>query len=471
MCISADRTLAILQCLGRSFAVPVTLANVRELLATPLLCKIPLALFPPEFHEYFCDLSSGVELQLSPLFALALGQRVEKKKASESSYHQLWDDLIARPLEILAAHCGLNLDCDRDVAEAASTVKLKRPDVLVRMNGVLILKGEEKNEPDKFSLAVQELKDKMKVWNAMYFGSLEFIFTYAAAGATLQFFILTPTRKLVAVSPSLNLTLPSHRLQTLLLVVNMFRTLPGLGDKLPPAGGPRLFSRMVRDSGVVLHFNEDHVLKRIPHAALVHGVTVSQLKEVYGLVNSLPHAVHCEPGIKDCKGRITLQLSPIGLECVPSTQEELRRAIKAVLSCMAALHAQGWVHRDVRWPNVLRDSSGAYFIIDFDLAVKGPSAFVPSVLDWCPPEVERGMPFTAAGDVYQIGQLMAGAEVEELDAAGVDLQQQLCDPLPRARASAVKALQHAWLRTPYSYSSYSSSSSSASSPKLKKHRH
>jgi serine/threonine protein kinase len=45
-------------------------------------------------------------------------------------------------------------------------------------------------------------------------------------------------------------------------------------------------------------------------------------------------------------------------------------ALRDVVLALAALHAQGWVHRDVRWPNILQVDSGAFMLIDFEYAAR-----------------------------------------------------------------------------------------------------
>jgi serine/threonine protein kinase len=57
--------------------------------------------------------------------------------------------------------------------------------------------------------------------------------------------------------------------------------------------------------------------------------------------------------------------------------ETLKFAIKCVLNGLAALHALGIIHNDVRWPNImLHPVTGNWCLIDFERA-SSPGAILP----------------------------------------------------------------------------------------------
>ncbi|KAG2424712.1 hypothetical protein HXX76_014288 [Chlamydomonas incerta] len=53
---------------------------------------------------------------------------------------------------------------------------------------------------------------------------------------------------------------------------------------------------------------------------------------------------------------LVLHLEPVGLPLggAPASEADLRRAVRDVLAGLAVLHAAGYVHRDIRWQNVIR---------------------------------------------------------------------------------------------------------------------
>ena len=52
------------------------------------------------------------------------------------------------------------------------------------MHSVLVLKGEEKETVEDLSTAEQEL---LQTWSPIYFGNLQYMFGYAAAGTLIRF--------------------------------------------------------------------------------------------------------------------------------------------------------------------------------------------------------------------------------------------------------------------------------------------
>lgn len=78
--------------------------------------------------------------------------------------------------------------------------------------------------------------------------------------------------------------------------------------------------------------------------------------QVYSDTKDKPHIVHAVRSPKLKESKYTVELQPLGYRSRPANEVELRNAMRAVLGALAALHGGGFVHRDVRWDNVLRDS-------------------------------------------------------------------------------------------------------------------
>ena len=78
--------------------------------------------------------------------------------------------------------------------------------------------------------------------------------------------------------------------------------------------------------------------------------------QMYRETRSVPHLVHClEVPSPSTDGHLTVKLQPVGYEREPDSERELRSAVRAALIALRGIHAVGFVHRDVRWPNMLRD--------------------------------------------------------------------------------------------------------------------
>ena len=66
-----------------------------------------------------------------------------------------------------------------------------------------------------------------------------------------------------------------------------------------------------------------------------------------------------------------VELYPFGQRRKPNTLTELKIALRCVLEFLVDLHANNYVHRDLRWPNILRNLDGSWFVIDLETA--GPN--------------------------------------------------------------------------------------------------
>ncbi len=59
-----------------------------------------------------------------------------------------------------------------------------------------------------------------------------------------------------------------------------------------------------------------------------------------------------------------LDLKPVGLERQPRTSDELKDCLVCILTALQDLHGRGYVHLDLRWPNIILVAKGSWYIID-----------------------------------------------------------------------------------------------------------
>jgi hypothetical protein len=91
------------------------------------------------------------------------------------------------------------------------------------------------------------------------------------------------------------------------------------------------------------------------------------------------------------------------------SQEEVRDVGVRIADALAATHARGVLHRDVKPANILIDSYGHAGLADFGLAaLPDPGMELNETLEaitpaYAPPEVFHRKPPTKAGDVYSLG--------------------------------------------------------------------
>ncbi len=95
-------------------------------------------------------------------------------------------------------------------------------------------------------------------------------------------------------------------------------------------------------------------------------------------------------------------LYPIGARRYPHDEQSLKTATTCVLQFLDGFHAAGYVHRDLRWPNVLSTGKG-WMVIDFELS----SRLDTNVFwhhDCLPPAVDaRTAVYTIQSDLYLVG--------------------------------------------------------------------
>ena len=103
---------------------------------------------------------------------------------------------------------------------------------------------------------------------------------------------------------------------------------------------------------------------------------------------------------------VTLQLIPVGCKVYNMTLQRLLTLTKCMLTTLAVIHKEGFVHRDLREDNIVETQSG-FCLIDWELAGRngelvfwsGPS--LPSDADL------RNRPFVFTDDLWQLGMTLS----------------------------------------------------------------
>ena len=85
-------------------------------------------------------------------------------------------------------------------------------------------------------------------------------------------------------------------------------------------------------------------------------------------------------------------------------------ALVCILRALVGLHAQGFVHRDIRWPNILCLGNRSFILIDFESAGRVGDSIPEELLQsraldpWVVSDVEHK--YYPWNDMYQVGKLI-----------------------------------------------------------------
>ncbi|TPX35879.1 hypothetical protein SmJEL517_g01672 [Synchytrium microbalum] len=249
---------------------------------------------------------------------------------SESLYHFFWDCILLRPLLYFCELSELVVEYNRDTADASSaTLRLKRPDVCVWLNGRLVYKSEEKKTGVGLGDPSDELVEKDTNWWIVTYGQLPMYLCTATNGKLVQ------TKALKVVIPLLNLQAPSSRIRAAVFMMNYSRVLQAYKQDQGPG---------------------------LPLSIFKPDVKV--LSKEMGIIRTLIlYDDKIEKKIENFDGYIysDLEISFTAVKCLGAT-----KLFECILEGLRSLHRAALVHRDLRWENVIRTHGMTWVIIDLE---------------------------------------------------------------------------------------------------------
>jgi hypothetical protein len=241
-----------------------------------------------------------------------------------------------------------------------------RPDETIYIDDFLVSKGEHQLE--SISTATQELIDKQVDYNTVEYGPyIRFLPVYAASKVLMKFFLLDVRMKSLHIIGNYDLDIMEQRRDAFKTSLNIFRLLLTMMPHIPSSTCPMF--KKVKD----ITYMESYVIKDLKNSS------TRAPTELYELLSrgSIPCAVQVEISPRNINKLI---IRPKGIRILGRGQdillEEIPKVVKSVLLCLQYLHHNGFVHRDIRWSNIIKvyrftdgSISGCDFrVIDFELA-------------------------------------------------------------------------------------------------------
>jgi hypothetical protein len=261
--------------------------------------------------------------------------------------------------------------------------------------------------------------------------------------------VLTKELKLVHISKTLDLASTKDRYRIVHTVLNMTRFFRTFSEILPPRKNIRLFGS-IKQGDTEVFTDCDRIIKIIETDPEKLRDRLSFLEKLYEDMkdSEVPHVIKCRR-VRPAKQNgselfncISLELTPIAVEVKPVSEKVCKSAIQCVLKALSAFHKLGYVHRDIRWSNVLCVTDTDWILVDFEKASK-PDKPITWSNDSVPPEVQTGSGWIPASDLYQVGMLMRELTIP-LTSHMEDLVRVLTFDEPTKRMSANQALKHRW---------------------------
>ena len=324
---------------------------------------------------------------------------------------------------------------------SGSTQGTCRPDECDYLNNFLVCKSEHKDSVNMLAKAKHELADKLVVYNEYDYGhKIVFLPVIAAAGTQVEFGLVNVRDKAYHTVSVHNVNSHHGRARCFVSSINTFRLILTMAPHIPAHPYP-LFKKVKN-----VEFHTSYVKKNISNSTCPG--------ELYKLLakGAVPSAVNVQP----CRDEGYVRVYPAGVR-IPDKGEglginDVRCAVKAVLHCLECLHKKGFVHRDVRWANVIRhfthysldDTSECQFLlIDFEFAAMAGDTIN---VDWYihSDVVPIGESYTYCHDLKLVAKLIVSWRKSN------DLQ---LDELTKSFVSSIweastaeECLKHEWLK-------------------------
>lgn len=353
---------------------------------------------------------------------------------TEDSFHHFWDTMIEEPLRFF--YDGPWLAERNKSGEGSSSGT--RPDKVARFgfNSCALWRGEEKG-PITSGDPKMELISKL-VWSYKH---LPFLLAYYARAWLVTICALhqveDPSGGRMIMCRDLvqfNTSRADDRLELVLACISLAKLLKIMADVCEINGEVSDMPLIRRASGKIIRPHGRKVEKTYSNDDLYFIVTA-----IYEATRLCPNVEHLLQR-RDGERTIVVQRAAVAK---PRNRDELIACLRCLCEALEWLHTAGFMHRDIRWENVLRDLSNSekWVLVDLDEAIKsneGSEAHRLNAKSHAP-EMTAG-PHDSMVDIWGIGYLLSTSNII-LDAKLLGLMEKCLHEMPDQRPTATECLE------------------------------
>ncbi|KAF0453620.1 hypothetical protein F8M41_001711 [Gigaspora margarita] len=172
-----------------------------------------------------------------------------------------------------------------------------------------------------------------------------------------------------------------------------------------------------------IFITDTEIEKRIHSFSAYPFNNITVLTDIYENTKNMRNIIQAVKNPRIVDDSYKVNLAPLGVSRKPKTEQEVKVAISCVLDALVDLHELGYVHRDVRWPNILKLTDNNWMLIDLECA-----------------GIDDGI-----ADVYMVGRLLRNVFIS-LSEKAYEFERATTAEL-EFRLTAQEARQHPWLST------------------------
>ncbi|KAG1705996.1 hypothetical protein DVH05_002559 [Phytophthora capsici] len=336
-------------------------------------------------------------------FFVARDTRVDRV-VSQNAWQYFYNLLLSIPISLCWAHdfCVIT---SRNAVDGTETTNEKRPDFILHISGLLLLRGEEKGDSTDLHESGAKLIRKMRHWNPMFYGDLPYILGYATSGEQLRLVRIDRNLRAHTICEFQSIFRQAaevikafYNLTFLLYQMHLLSNRIGSSTLMP--------FRPITNEKRTIQVMDDMIIRTIKRR---DRVDFERLADIYSTLRDLNNRVHERTHLQTVRkldrkwSHLRVQLSPLGNVRTPVDVDEVRGWLKGILTALKYWHSCNYCHGDLRWSNIVHvpeKDSGFWVLIDMDESRK-PNT---TTIDWN--HTLEGHKLSFEHDLYQLGELM-----------------------------------------------------------------